>query len=103
MSFLSEDLRVVRDVVRDSRRTRQRKAAERDQRAEEQHRSWKNWFGNPARIAMDALSDHEQRFDGTICSCRHVREGASYREHLVDVLNNASLLKVPPHVSGEGW
>lgn len=103
MATIRDELRSVRSMVGDRRRSISRRAAERREHDAQVYRSWKNWFGDPVRMALDVLPDHEQRFDETRCSCRQVKEGHTYAEHLIHVLHDAEMLQVPPRSTGEGW
>lgn len=78
-----------------------RRAIERD--AREARRSWRRLFGDPSKIALDVLGEHTPSYDDTHCSCLSVKEGDTYREHVVAVLQEHGMLRIPPHFIGEGW
>jgi len=61
-----------------------------------------SWLVSPRKVADEVCAGHEPDPD-TVCTCGEVSAGQTYREHLVALLNDGFMLRVPPRVTGEGW
>lgn len=61
-----------------------------------------SWIVSPRKVADEASAGHEPDPD-LICTCGSVSAGETYREHLVRLLNDGFILRVPPRITGEGW
>ena len=59
-------------------------------------------FRDPRTHAGSATAVHEP-LSPCSCRCGRVAEGQTYREHLIEVLNDSRCLRVPPNASGEEW
>lgn len=104
MSALSEELRTVR-LWR--LRLRQARLARSEERAEAEHQGLLHIFRkiDPVPVARTAAEGHDPDPE-SVCSCGNVSED-TYREHLIRLLDDAGLLRVPDpmraRITGEGW
>lgn len=88
---LKEELRMVKSWMRSA-----------GHEIDERQKITEDMITKPVPLALKMSEGHDPS-ESTVCSCGKVKEGTTYREHLVKVLDRAALLKVPPYAAGEGW
>jgi len=100
MSLRSEAY-ALRDELVSRRFSRARFTAAR-QRA---HAALSAYLSDPRAVAYDTVASHVPRLGGQACSCGQVFNGSAngFSRHLVAILGDNDMLKVPPRTSGEGW
>ena len=59
-------------------------------------------FQCPVTQALAVTEGHDYSAT-SVCTCGSVRDGDSFKEHLITVLDTRMCLRIPPGATGEGW
>lgn len=102
MATLREELRYVRQGVKDKVRHSRENSDRAEQARAVSERTWRERLKNPVPFAMDVLNSHTPD-ESTVCSCVDVGAANNYQEHVLHLLRDAGMLKIPPRLVGEGW